>query len=117
LTYRFAGISVRDMSAHLDEAEEAARCGGPIAYVLVPYGSQRALWAVRVLDASASHLGNAFVTMPVYDKEDYSEGWECSASKDFGWLELDPDAARIAAAEAVFPELPADVRQALGEKP
>lgn len=30
---------------------------------------------------------------------------------------MSPDAARLAAAEAVFSELPADVRAALGERP
>lgn len=80
----------------------------------------RALWAVRVLDAWAAR----------HESEE-TRAWECS-DDDCGVWYCDlsgsaeirrilkaptPDAARHAAALAVFPSLPADVRAELGECP
>jgi len=49
------------------------------------------------------------------------DGYSCRLSQGRGTVHTchakDPDAAAAADAEAVYPELPADVRQALGEKP
>lgn len=76
----------------------------------------RALWAVRVLDAWAGEHG------------EYARSWENCRKRGSDWVLLTdggpymipgttPDAARLAAAEAVLPILPAEKRACLGEKP
>lgn len=79
----------------------------------------RALWAVRVLDAWAESNGgwwqvDTFLTPGL-------KGWTCeySAPRDKRGVRSGPtpDAARLAAAEAVYPTLPADVRAKLGARP
>lgn len=73
-----------------------------------------ALWAVRVLDAWRRLTRNRRRWYMSADGCVIELSWgDYTRSFDFA----DPDAARLAAAEAVFPELPADVRQAWGEKP
>ncbi len=73
----------------------------------------RALWAVRVLDAwvrakpgkrSVEKTDNICITVEGRLRQMHAPS-------------PDADAARFAAAEAVFPTLPADVREELGEKP
>lgn len=77
----------------------------------------RALWAVRVLDAHQAHITIQLRTclVPGY-------GWTIRDGLDRPLNHVDyrspnPDAARLAAALAVFPELTADVRAELGECP
>ncbi len=88
-------------------------------------GLARALWAVRVLDAWAeANPGRCYRAMRVTDI-DPSPGdgeWVCTpfpsqrlnSARRFGPT---PDAARHAAALAVFDSLPEDVRAKLGECP
>jgi hypothetical protein len=83
----------------------------------------RALWAVRVLDAKLA-------LMPAETAWETNRGGSGAHYVDFtdgmrdtldgpwdGCMGATPDAARLAAAEAVFPTLPADVRAELGERP
>lgn len=78
----------------------------------------RARWAVRVLDRwphgwrmGAWRYGEGpWHNFCEVGLPDYCE-------KRFEDSDLSADAARIAAAEAVFPDLPADVRTNLGERP
>lgn len=77
----------------------------------------RALWAVRVLDAWASTPnGLPLVTCP-----SVKGGWVASdpnwQDEMSEWRGETPDAARLAAAEAVYPELPESVRAGLGARP
>lgn len=99
------------ISAHDVTSEDAERATEWLAEL------RRRDWAVRVLDECARHRGEVFVTQPVYDKDDDSEGWECSASEDLGWFDLYSDTARHAAATAMFPTLPDSLRDKLGECP
>ena len=73
----------------------------------------RALWAVRVLDAWYWRVEGWEGPTPA--PEHCASGWFVYLHESH-WGS-DPDAARLAAAEAVFPELPADVRAKLGERP
>lgn len=79
-------------------------------------------WAVRVLDAWAAaegvrkrveypidNEGDAFIFL----KDETADGRLSSRH----WQGPLPDAARLAAAEAVWPELPESVRAELGERP
>jgi hypothetical protein len=75
----------------------------------------RALWSVRVLDAWA--LANSCDSFKTHSYQDGTE-WHCvSAYKYQRFVSTSPDAARHAAALAVLPTLPADVRSQLGECP
>ena len=75
----------------------------------------RALWAVRVLDAHARvDWVGSFRTEP--ESVDGEPVWLCH-NDDRGFRGHTPDTARIAAAAAVFPTRPADVRAELGECP
>lgn len=80
----------------------------------------RALWSVRVLDAWAMHSGRHWSVSRWRYAADNSEIW-LVFSMGGGYSALGrgptPDAARHAAALAVFPSLPADVRSQLGECP
>jgi hypothetical protein len=76
-------------------------------------------WAVRVLDAWARER-----QARGYEVWDGGDGWEVigrhmlSEEVEFiGKRAPTPDAARLAAAQAVYPTLPADVRAKLGECP
>lgn len=83
----------------------------------------RALWAVRVLDAKAEALGLNRVPEPYVE---YLVTPATGASKRLGWWHewmpdgaacvASPMAARLSAAEAVFPTLH-DLRAELGERP
>ncbi len=103
----------------------AQRTAEEIGALFVSKDDARALWAVRVLDAwQKAHVMRAepFRCYAPFDLEvDAPLNWLCTANADDGvsrrFLALTPDAARFAAAEAVFPTLPADVREELGEKP
>jgi hypothetical protein len=82
-------------------------------------------WSVRVLDAwQKAHVMHAepFRCYAPFDLEtDAPLNWLCTANADDGesrrFLAATPDAARHAAALAVYPTLPADVRAKLGECP
>lgn len=80
----------------------------------------RALWAVRVLDAW--RMANTRRQHVERSKDEAGRTWEVELyferlnSKEFHYG-LTPDAARHAAALAVLPTLPADVRAKLGECP
>lgn len=81
----------------------------------------RALWAVRVLDAWGRVESCVRVGMndgPALDcwyvLLEYDSPRRPNLKRFTGET---PDAARLAAADAVFPELPADVRAKLGERP
>lgn len=85
----------------------------------------RALWAVRVLDAWAD--ANRNWPGPETVKCDYRRRgeWGCMvgfedlsrSTRRQAYYATTPEAARLAAAQAVFPSLPADVRAKLGECP
>lgn len=78
----------------------------------------RALWAVRVLDAwrKQSNLHRTWkMGCPFY-------GESCILLDTRGYPDracdaADEDTARLAASDAVWPELPADVRARIGERP
>ncbi len=77
----------------------------------------RALWAVRVLDAWA---GRAHPISGPYWYEGSNarySGWFHPLMRNGAPTVASPDAARLAAAQAVFTGLPADVRAKLGECP
>ena len=80
-------------------------------------------WAVRVLDAWAKlNSGFAFRTDTDPSDHDLDEPWICGVAHSRPHRKLarrgeTPDAARLAAAEAVWPELPESVRAELGERP
>jgi hypothetical protein len=89
-------------------------------------------WAVRVLDAWAAVRTYTLTTATGERDYDDPRTWQCFRATDgvddgcclqtstSEWRVFNgptPDAAREAAALAVWPELPADVRQALGERP
>lgn len=79
----------------------------------------RALWSVRVLDAWADAKScDPFKTARLGGE------WHCTSAygpKTLGigqrFIGSTPDAARLAAALAVYPTLPADVRAKLGVRP
>jgi hypothetical protein len=80
-------------------------------------------WAVRVLDAWAA-LNPGWAWRSIASRPRCCcEGTFIHAGREplnderFDCYGDTPYAARLAAVEAVFPELPADVRQVLGEKP
>ncbi len=74
----------------------------------------RALWSVRVLDEHAAHYNRVTPIAPTRtSRGDYQIWWHTGKQ----WFGATPDAARLAAALAVFPTLPADVRAELGECP
>lgn len=92
--------------------------GGPAFNGLRDYLRQveayaRALWAVRVLDNEARARG---VDEGPYRPHWIGGEWEIVISGRLVRF-ADPDAARLAAAEAVYPTLPADVRAKLGVRP
>jgi hypothetical protein len=80
----------------------------------------RALWAVRVLDAWRTANTRRQHVERSWDEAGTS--WEVelyferNGSNQFHHGAT-PAAARLAAAEAVYPTLPADVRATLGERP
>ncbi len=85
----------------------------------------RALWSVRVLDAWQKEnvmRAEPFRCYAPFNLEvDAPLNWLCTANADDGvsrrFLALTPDAARHAAALAVFDSLPEDVRAKIGECP
>jgi hypothetical protein len=84
---------------------------------------KRALWAVQVLDAWAGqHVGSGGrlpMNWALWPDCGLQAGccvmWSDETTRSF--YGPTPDAARLHAAEAVWPELPADVRALLGECP
>ena len=112
---------------HLGYGPGAGFCKAHYDTLLMRPSDARALWAVRVLDAWAERKpALAFTTeffgcaaTGVPSEDDHSEDWACVArnSSALRYLGSTPDAARLAAADAVFPELPSDVRAKLGERP
>jgi hypothetical protein len=84
----------------------------------------RALWAVRVLDAWAVEGSEGAETASHTTCRKPVGTWWCSTWEGYegdddsqDYKADSPDAARLAAAEAVFPSLPAEVRETLGERP
>lgn len=74
----------------------------------------RALWAVRVLDAWIK--AHSTKTAPVAVPNPADGGWAVFVmGREFQGD--DAYGARLAAADAVWPELPADVRARIGERP
>ena len=81
----------------------------------------RALWAVRVLDAWTDHTGLR-APSPERVSQAGPNAWHVATQPGKGLTRrhyhgATPDAARLAAAEAVFPDLPEGVRAKLGEQP
>lgn len=75
-------------------------------------------WAVRVLDAWQRLNPDAHAFATCYLPDLPIPAWKCVSSSHPGvFFGPDPDAARLAAAEAVLPELPESVRAELGERP
>lgn len=71
-------------------------------------------WAVRVLDAwAAENSCDPFKTSP----HNGASEWHCTSAYENRHYARSPEGARHAAALAVFPTLPADVRAQLGECP
>jgi hypothetical protein len=99
--------------------EAASRCVGSQVFAAELLADARALWAVRVLDAWAKvHSRPAYWKTRVrFDGENECALFYTNGAKFVYRLGPTPDAAREAAALAVWPELPADARQALGEQP
>jgi hypothetical protein len=81
--------------------------------VIVPIADARARWAVRVLDAWAPE-GYAVERKLAAN---YGELFRVTGAPDSCGWERTRDAARLAAAEAIWGDLPADVRAQLGERP
>lgn len=83
----------------------------------------RALWAVRVLDAWAEQAPD-YPFMTTRGEPDEAERWccwresaDCEGEVQCYFYAPTPDAARIAAATALYPDLPESVRRELGECP
>ena len=75
----------------------------------------RALWAVRVLDAwAAKQPGRP--TSPSPNRTEHGDWWVWITAGGYH-IGPDPDAARLAAATALYPDLPEAVRRELGECP
>ena len=75
----------------------------------------RALWAVRVLDAwAAKQPGRP--TSPSPNRTEHGDWWVWVTAGGYH-IGPDPDAARHAAATALYPDLPESVRRELGECP
>jgi hypothetical protein len=72
----------------------------------------RTLWAVRVLDAWADSRGVLTPAPYPLDKHSFVVGFE--GERYYGATR---EAARDAAAQAVYPTLDADVRAKIGERP
>jgi hypothetical protein len=79
----------------------------------------RALWAVRVLDAWRKHSTLWWAVDNQGDEVSGSYWVVFTLAGSYRALAVGPseDAARLAAAQTVFPTLPADVRAKLGECP
>lgn len=76
---------------------------------------QRSDWAVRVLDACGVAWKNSVpAPIPVYNEPSWVVVLPMHIGAKYGPT---PDAARLAAAQAVFPELPDAVRAELGACP
>jgi hypothetical protein len=76
-------------------------------------------WAFRVLDAWRAQRKGRYV---VDDESRTGGAWLCQAWEPAAELPTEcsgktPDSARLAAADAVWPELPESVRAELGERP
>ncbi|HKY41345.1 MAG TPA: hypothetical protein VJN18_35675 [Polyangiaceae bacterium] len=105
------------MSGICDDLEKAfsLRGGGGAKLIAQVRDMARRDWAVRVLDAWArAHFRSDWLTL------DMAAHWTCSLRTGQSAKHFDgttPDAARLAAAAAVFPELPESVRAELGERP
>lgn len=74
-------------------------------------------WAVRVLDAYADKRGVQTPALPIHPSRGVAGWFECRVGKDKYHAGPSRDAARHAAALAVFQQLPAEVRAQLGECP
>lgn len=86
--------------------------------VAVLEADARALWAVRVL-VEANNRGH-HISFPYQRGDEWlmidsPERWQ--SSRDTMHRGATAELCMLAAAEAVFPELPADVRAKLGERP
>ncbi len=77
----------------------------------------RALWAVRVLDAFCDAKPREVERRLIAVTTWGNNSWACQFGMVWVHYGPTPDAARLAAAEAVFPTLPADVREELGSCP
>jgi hypothetical protein len=99
------------------------RMGGDLAAAQATADALLALlrrdWAVRVLDAwAAQKSGRAHDAVLMMAGEWWARVWEGGApSSQYSRPAMTPDAARSAAADAVFPTLPEAVRAELGERP
>lgn len=81
-------------------------------------------WAVRVLDAWHDKFGMRIPAPEVWDKSKPGQEFSIVAAFPLDGLKrgtrfygATPDTARLAAAEAVWPELPESVRAEIGERP
>jgi hypothetical protein len=80
----------------------------------------RALWAVRVLDAWADAHEHWEWRTHRFETASPEGSWTCwlgTWTSEHDYWGNSADAARLAAALAVFPSLPTDVRAKLGERP
>jgi hypothetical protein len=77
---------------------------------------ERRDWAVRVLDAWVA-VSPIYAKPPCAIPNPADGGWSVFVHSYSECQGDTPDAARLAAAEAVFPTLAADVRATLGERP
>lgn len=105
---------------HGTPAKYCARCA-PLQSDEAMLALLRRDWAVRVLDAWAQQqlIGSpvGHHTTDVAKADDGSVGCALHTASCVGGTHYAPDAARLAAAEAVFDELPESVRAELGSKP
>ncbi len=109
------------------DGEPGPRCSfethtGPHSFDAKGLADARALWAVRVLDAYADAYSIPSLGEHRNPPAPVAQGYApaCYFSirpKGKALIAPTRDAARLAAALAVYPELPADVRAELGECP
>jgi hypothetical protein len=93
-----------------------AACGALVRLGEALEADARALWSVRVLDAKGSKRGAPAAYWYDEGLPDYW-GWFHPWMPDGASTVKTPDAARLAAAQAVYQTLPTDVRAELGECP
>lgn len=102
-----------------DRVCEAESMGTPIAERV--RGALRQVWAVRVLDAYVRQMAGGSYWYSNDDTCGIFDGLRASANPEEyqpdHWHAQGEDAARLAAVESVWPELPEAVRAELGERP
>ena len=123
---------IRTMKVTAEQLSDLCRGSGVLAHPVFEAACQaldraeadaRALWAVRVLDAWAARYGARWQGGATTDPVNVcscvlgATGLRLRFERERVHMAPTPDAARLAAATAVFPELPEAVRAELGARP